>query len=80
MADDGYSIVYPGPPRSASETTAEIERMELMIAHGLASRVDAYMAMHPGLLREQALTELERIAAENRLLGVMPGAPPPRSP
>lgn len=75
MADDGYSIVYPGPPRSASETTAEIERMEMMIAHGLASRVDAYMAMHPGLLREQALTELERIAAENRMLGVMPGQP-----
>ena len=65
---DGWSISYPGAPEGVEEMQARIDRFTAMIEAGLASRVDAYMDIHPGVSREQATDDLRRIAAENREL------------
>lgn len=69
IPEDGWSISYPGPPKSWNEIEADLAKNERLVAAGLASKVDAYMDHHPGVTREQALVELKRIADENRALG-----------
>jgi len=67
FAESGYSIAYPALPLSSAEMQSQREDVMAKIGAGLLSRVDAYMALHPGLTREQAMTELKRIARENTM-------------
>ena len=70
IPSDGWSLTYPGPERTAGETEAGVLRWQSLIEAGLASPVDAYQEMHPGLTREQALEDLRRISDERRALGL----------
>lgn len=65
---EGWSIDYPGQPRSAEEIASTLGRHTMLIEAGLESRVDAYLDLHPGISREQAVEQLHRIADENRTL------------
>lgn len=66
-ATDGYSISYPALPLSSAETAALREDLVAKVREGLMSKVDAYMRLHPGIAREQAIQELQRIQRENAL-------------
>lgn len=68
LPSEGWSISYPGQPRSLEEIRGDLERHTLLIEAGLESRVDAYMDIHAGISREQAIEQLRRIADENRTL------------
>lgn len=68
--EDGYQIAYPSLPLSTDEVRSQREDVMAKMGAGLMSRVDAYMALHPGLTREQAITELLRIQRESALFGV----------
>ena len=63
--ETGYSISYPSLPLSSGEVAAQTTDIVTKIAHGLMSKVDGYMRLHPGLSREQAVLELQRIQREN---------------
>lgn len=69
IPEDGWTVTYPGLPKDWSEIQADIEKAAGLIAAGLASKVDSYMDLHPGMGREQAVAELKRIADETRALG-----------
>lgn len=71
IPEDGWSVSYPGPPKSWDEVQAEMNRLGELAALGLASKVDAYMELHPGTTREQATEELRRILDEDRMLGAL---------
>lgn len=77
---DGYAISYPGPPKSWEETQAEVERLAALGAVGLASKVDAYLELHPGTSREAAVEALLQIEQEARQFGPLaaPTAGPAR--
>lgn len=68
---DGYSITYPGPPKSWEETQAELDRLAALGAVGLASKVDAYLELYPGTTREQAAEALALIEQEGRQFGAL---------
>jgi len=70
IPSDGWSLTYPGPERTAGELEASVERWQRLIDAGLASPVDAYQDMHPGITREQALEDLRRVSDERRALGL----------
>jgi hypothetical protein len=64
---DGISITYPSLPLSIGERKAQTEDLTTKVDAGLMSKVDAYMALHPGITRKQATTELDRIRRENAM-------------
>lgn len=66
-AEAGYSISYPALPLSESEVKSQREDILAKTSAGLMSKVDAYIRLHPGLSREDAITELQRIARENAM-------------
>jgi len=68
--EEGWSIEYPGLPRTGSEVQVGLERLEKLEALGLASKVDGYMELHPGVTREKALEDLRRIKQETRTLAI----------
>lgn len=69
---DGWGITYQGQPKSLEEVKAELEKHQTLIAAGLESKVDAYLDIHPGISRDQAVDDLRRINMENLSLNVSP--------
>lgn len=65
--ETGYTITYPALPLSTEETRALREDLLAKVHAGLLSKVDAYMRLNPGLDRNQAVLELQRIQRENAL-------------
>jgi hypothetical protein len=63
--EQGYTLSYPSLPLSIEENRALREDLVAKVDRGLMSKVDAYMRLHPGLTREQAIAELQRIQREN---------------
>jgi hypothetical protein len=63
--ESGYSLSYPSLPLSSAEQAALRDDLLAKIEAGLMSKVDAYMRLHPGLTRDQAIAELRRIQTEN---------------
>lgn len=72
--ESGYTISYPSLPLSSAEQQALREDLLAKVGAGLMSKVDAYIRLHPGISREQAIADLQRIARENMMF---PGAAPP---
>lgn len=70
--ESGYSITYPALPLSSEEVRSQREDVLAKIDAGLMSKVDAYMRLHPGLTRDQAIGELRRIQTENAMFAPMP--------
>lgn len=68
----GYSIAYPALPLSADEVQAQRQDLLEKVGAGLLSKVDAFMRLNPGLTRDQAIVELQRIQRENVMFGAMP--------
>lgn len=65
--ESGYTLSYPALPLSSEEVKALREDIFAKMSAGLMSKVDAYVRLHPGTTREQAMIELQRIARENAL-------------
>ena len=59
-----YSVHFDAP-RSPVLTFDVYQEWQWLIDRGLMSIVDAYLALHPGLTREEAERQLEEIAREN---------------
>ena len=66
LPTSGWSVSYPGLPFSREEDAERLAQWDARIKMGLASRVDALMALS-GLTRDEASVELNRIASENRV-------------
>lgn len=64
----GYTIEYQQIPRTPTEEAERRADIEWRIGQGMMSRVDGYMALHPGATREAAVAELVRIAADNKVI------------
>jgi hypothetical protein len=64
----GWQVKYRGLPKSPDEIKIEAEQAAQDVALGIASVVDTYVARH-GVTRKEAVKALERIAAENALVG-----------
>lgn len=67
-----YRITYRGLPRSPVDTRAALDEVAALMSMGLASPVDAWLAVHPGATREEALAALQRVQAESALLRQTP--------
>lgn len=74
-AEMGHTIGYPSLPMSADEVKSQREDLLAKVGAGLMSKVDAFMRLHPGMTREQAITELQRIQRENALFPSAAPAP-----
>jgi len=68
VEEAGYSLTYPGLPKTAAEIEVDLTKHEKLRALGLESLVDAYMDLHPGVTREKAIEELLRIKEEDALI------------
>ena len=60
----GYDVDYYEIPRSPAEEKEARDAVTWAISSGLASPVDAYLERHPSLTRDEAIGQLQRIAAE----------------
>ena len=67
--ENGYEIVYKSLPRTAQEISSDIDDFTKRISSGLASPVDAYIHLNPGVSREEAYRALKTIADETRQFG-----------
>lgn len=76
LPECGYIIRYSILPLSPEELRERRAHANEMIASGRWSIVDAYMYENPGMTREEAVAELERIKAENKQMGVKAGTQP----
>ena len=67
VPEDGYTIRYQSIP--LSDTERETARKDILekIEAGLMSKVDAYIELHPGITRDRAMQELQRVQRENIL-------------
>lgn len=65
--ESGYAIEYPSLPLSDAEKKAQLEMALDKQAAGLASVIDNYMELHPGVGRDFAIADLKRIQAENEM-------------
>lgn len=72
FAESGYTIGYPALPLSSDEVKSLREDLLAKTAAGLMSKVDAYMRLHPGVTRDQAVVELQRIQRENAMFASTP--------
>lgn len=68
VPEGGYVIEYREIPRTPTEEAERRADIEWRIEQGMMSRVDGYMALHPGVTRDAAVVELARIAADNKLI------------
>jgi len=73
--ESGYSIAYPALPLSSDEVQAQRQDLLEKVSAGLLSKVDAFMRLNPGLTRDQAIAELQRIQRENAMFGALPTMP-----
>lgn len=74
--ETGYSISYPSLPLSSDEVKSQREDILAKVGAGLLSKVDGFMRLHPGIDRQQAIVELQRIQRENAMFpGPLPAAP-----
>lgn len=64
----GYNIRYPTIPLSAEEMKALREDVLEKLDRNLISLVDAHMVFNPGITRETAIKELQRVKLENALI------------
>lgn len=64
--ETGWRITYRSLPPTEAELSAKQARLTDQIDRGLASKVDVYMELHPGVSRDAATKKLREIAAENR--------------
>lgn len=67
LPESGYTIRYQSIPMSDTERDAARKDILEKIDAGLMSKVDAYIELHPGITRQRALEELQRIQRENML-------------
>lgn len=80
LPEEGYEVNYTGVGETPMDAALHREAMRMDIAAGLLSPVDAYMELHPGISRENAIRDLVRIANETRMFRAMqpdPEPPPP---
>ena len=70
LPESDYTIVYAPIGMSAAERDSVRKDLLEKIEAGLTSRVDAYMSIHPGISRDRAIEELERIRRENLLFSI----------
>lgn len=61
----GYQIEYISLPLSHDERTANLDRITRLVELGVASKVDIYLEMHPGVTRQEAIIRLQEIRTEN---------------
>jgi len=66
--ESGWGIEYPGLPKTAQEIASSLDQLKTYEEMGLASEVDAYQMIHPGVSREQALKALLTVKEERRKL------------
>lgn len=78
LPEKGWSLDYRLPEQSVDEAEAELAQDLRMIDAGLASLVDTYLRMHPGISREQALADLLRFREERALLSAATPIPNPQ--
>lgn len=62
--ESGYEIVYDVPPESPQAQQGRRDHMTWMREQGLRSRIDLYVAEHPGVSRQRAAEMLRRVRAE----------------
>lgn len=62
--ETGYEIVYDVPPESPQAQQGRRDHMTWMREQGLRSRIDLYVAEHPGVSRQRAAEMLRRVRAE----------------
>jgi len=65
LPSTGYTLQYNLPKESPEEIQAEVNSQLAVINAGLASKVDVYMSMHPGMSMEDAEKHLDRIYEQN---------------
>lgn len=75
LPESGYSIVYPAVPMSPEERQAQREDQAFRLDRGLASPLDVFIERNPGMSREAALREMQRIRAEREALAVRAASP-----
>lgn len=68
LPEDGWVIEYHLPEQSSDEVQAELDQDLKMIDAGIASKVDVFLRLHPGMTREEALQALLDIRSENESL------------
>ncbi len=59
--ESGYGVAYESVPLSAAERKAVLEAITLKVDMGLMSKIDAFMELHPGVNREEAIKRLRQI-------------------
>tara|TARA_R100001594_G_scaffold138820_1_gene182720 strand:- start:415 stop:666 length:252 start_codon:yes stop_codon:yes gene_type:complete len=72
LPETGYTVRFQSVPLSPQERDSIRRDIMEKSAAGLMSVVDAYMALHPGIGRDRAITELQRIQRENAAFQTMP--------
>ena len=65
VPEAGYTIRYQAIPMSEQERDGMRKDLIEKIQAGIMSKVDAYMELHPGMSRERAIDELDRIRRES---------------
>jgi len=53
-----YRVQYRGLPRSPAEQAAQLTELSARMAAGLVGPVSAYMEIHPGVMRDEALAAI----------------------
>lgn len=66
----GYRISYRTLPLSVQERQAEIDVIRAKLDRGLMSPVDAYLELHPGLSRVDAIEALDQIRRDTAAYGM----------
>lgn len=64
LPEYGYTVLYQDLPLSPDELASRRTNIIELLDAGLTSPVDAYMELHPGLNRDQAVADMARITAE----------------
>lgn len=72
----GYMLDYKRLPLSSDELNTKRTHNGEMIASGRMSVVDAHQDEHPGMERDEAVVDLDRIHEDNERFGVRPGTAP----
>jgi hypothetical protein len=62
--EDGYTLAYQGIPLSGEEQTARRENVVGLLDAGLYTRMEAYLAVHPGASEADAARALSEIDTE----------------
>jgi len=68
LSAEGIGVLYDEIELSSQEVAADLAVDEKEIALGITSRVDVLMRRRPGLSRDQAIRELQRIAADEQVI------------